>query len=204
MTDTPTIRPKITKELRLRVYQEIINHPEIGAREIIENLIQEDPGRVVFFFSNKVGKTLTLEEQMVIYRCRTFSEKRKLYKKLIRNRLDEFSMNLAVISRIKTWLNKNHAPETIHGAVYGATGLGYVVERALTMNRAARWMYPRLRQMQHECLAWNTAAARLDRSDSPERKRVSEAVRAWVVRSMVYREIKDNTDGIRDQFLHRE
>jgi len=202
MTTTPIIRPKITKELRLRIYKEIIDFPEIGGTEIMDNLIQEDPRNAAFFFSSKVDKTFTLEELMMIYRCKTIAEAKKMYRKLGRNRSDEFSMNNAVITRAKTWLNKNHAPKTPNGAVYGASGLGYVTENALNMNRAARWMYPRLRQMQHECMAWNKTAERLDRSDSPERKKVSEAVRKWVSKAMVYREIKDNTDGIRDQFLH--
>jgi len=201
MVVPPVIRPKITQELRERVYQEIINNPEISSREIINNLIEEDPGNVVYFFSTPINESLTLEEQIEIHQCKTKAEKKKMMNKLMRNRKGEFTVNFSVITRIKNSLNKSYAPSTKHGAIYGASNLGYVVEKAMDADRAARWLYPRLSQIQHECLAWNKTAQLLGHSGSPERKDAADAVRKYVNKAMYYKEVKRVTDGVRDHYL---
>lgn len=202
MTTLPVVRPKITQELRLRIYQLIVDNPEIGSREIIQTLIKEDAGNVVHFFSAPVNETLTLERQVEIYKGKTKAERSNRLKKLIRDRKGEFAINLGVITRIKNSLNKGHAKTAPEGAIYGASNLGYVVEMAMDANRAARWLYPRVAQIQHECLAWNKCGQFLGTSDSPERKRAADNARRWINKAMVYREVKNVADGIRDRFLH--
>jgi len=197
----PWARPTITWELCLRVYQEIINHPTIGAMAIMLNLIAEDPINVVYFYSRPIGKTLTLKAIMQIFNCVTIAGRRKLYKELLHDRAGEFALNPAVITRIKHRLNREYAPSTEHGAVYGASNLGYVVESAMTAEYAALWMSSRIAQIQHECFAWITCAQLLGNSGSPERRATAVAARRWVQRSMVHDEIKNITDGLRDNFI---
>lgn len=204
MATPPVVRPKMPQELRLKIFQEIINHPEIGSREIIQNLLKEDPGNVVFFYSAPVSETFTLDELVTIWNGNTVTRRKTLFKDLKRDRTGEYAINPGVITRAKNSLNKGVAPSSKHGAIYGASNLGYVVEKAMNANRAARWLYPRIAQIQHECMAWNKCGQLLSNSGSPERKKAADDVHRYIRKAMVYRDVKRVADGIRDRFIRSE
>lgn len=204
MADRQIVRPKITNELRYAVLKIIKKFPEISSVGIIMMLIGQNYRNAIFFYTKPIGNTFILDDLYKIYTAKTDSEAKRLYLKLIKNRGGELSLNPGVINRIKTWLNRNHAPEHPEDAIYGASQLGYVVESALTPNLAAKWLRPRLSQQQHECMHTRKAIEVISEgADSPERRKVADLLKIHSIKAVVYNRIKACNDGLKYQYLYK-
>jgi hypothetical protein len=197
-------RPKFPKELRFAILNEIVKHPEISSTQIMMNLIGKDHRNAIFFYRKPLGDSFSLDDLYTIFKAGNKKEAKELYHKLIKNNTGNYELNPGVITYTKTWLNKNNAPKNPGTAIYGATGLGYVIEKDLNPNRAARWLYPRFRQQQHECMHTLNAIKVINRgADSPERKKVATLLLTHGARAVVYKRIKACGDGLRDEFFHK-
>jgi len=149
---------------------------------------------------------MTLEDQVKVYQAKTPEEADRLFKKYVRDRSGEYKFNPSVFTRTKNWLNKNYAAKSGKSdeAVYGASGLGYVLKKHLTVNRAVRWIYPRLKQQQHECMAANICVAIIEQgADSPERRNIARFLRAQAKGGMRYKRLKTINDGLNLRFLQQ-
>jgi len=200
------VRPKFPKELRFEIHRRIEANPEISSRLLHDGIVRKDARNIIFLWKKPVRLTMTLDDMLTVYMAPNAKEADRLLKKLIRDRSGEYEFSPSVITNTKTWLNKNFASkEGKPGeAVYGASGLGYVLEKHMTPNRAVRWLYPRIAQQRHENIAANTCVNIIEQhADSPERRNVAKYLRAQASGGMQYKRLKVIHDGLKHHYLHK-
>lgn len=199
----PLARPKTPKAMRFNILKRIGRRPEISSSKLIDDIIRKDARDVVFFWSSPVYLTMTLEDQMRVYQAKSPAEADRIFKKCVRDRSGEYAVNPAIITRTKTWLNKNHAAKgNPDDAVYGASGLGYVLQMHMNANRSARWLYPRLKQQQHEMIAANHCVDIIEQqADSHERTVVATLLRTHANMSFQHKRLKNINKGLKAHYL---
>lgn len=195
-------RPLMTNRLRLEVCYDICENPGMSSREIIDRAIERNPRDVIYFGSKKVKDTLTLAQQHEILNAKSKAAARKLYDQYL-DRSVRFEINTSVVNRMKTWWNKSYI-KTDDSAmpIYGAVGMGYISEDKLTPKTAAKWMYPRLKQLQHEGFHWDKCVRLVeDGSDTTTKEDVSKKLRKWMNKAVSYNTLKGISSGIKKEFI---
>ena len=123
---------------------------------------------------------------------------------LVKNQFIDWRASIGNLNHMKTWLNKNYAPDHPGSAIYGASGLGYVLERDLNANRASRFMFPRFKQQQHECMHMQHAIKVVQSgANTPERRKVAQILGVHANQAVNYPRLKNCADGLRREFIHK-
>ena len=202
-TDLYEDRPRITKRLRLEITKDICENPGMSAREIIERAIKRNIRDVIYFYSKKVVGTLTFAQQLEITNASTKKEAKQLYDLYLIGTPDTYELNLAVVNRVKKWHNQIYIKNNDSAMpIYGAVGMGYVSEDKMDEKTAARWLYPRLKQTQHESLHTATCTRIIEQGAKTKLKKdVAKKLREWVNKATDYNELKLITSGLKVNYL---
>jgi len=143
--ETATRRPERTGDLYLVMYDIVCENSQIRRSELLNMLLEIDARWSIFFFTERVGPTLTYPDQVRISQCATEAEAEEMKRQLVRDRQDEFKINWGVISAMKSWINRHLPPELVGGRIYGASNMGYVTGDNMTHEEPARWLYSRIK-----------------------------------------------------------
>ena len=192
---------RMPQALRMEILSEVDRNPRISSKEIAMNIIGRNHKMAIFFFRKRVGDTFSPQELYEIYTSDNEKEAKRLYNKYIQGP-GRLEFDPGVINRVKSSLNRTHAPDNPGTAIYGAAGLGYILERDLTPQSAAQYLYPRFKQQQHEAMHTKHAInIIIDRADTPERRKVADMLRIHANRAVIYNRLKGCADGLRLHYL---
>jgi hypothetical protein len=202
MSDYEIIRPKTTERLKIEVCRDICQNPGMSSRQIIKRAIERNPRDAIYFYSKKCKGTLTLKEQQLINDAPKKREAKKLYEELMNNG-ETYELNTSVVNRIKSWWNKKYiSTDDSAMPIYGAVGMGYISEDKLTSETAARWLYPRIKQIQHEGLHWSECARIIEESaDSTSKEKVADNLRKWKNKVVHYNTLKGITSELHKEYI---
>lgn len=189
----PIKMPEALLDAALDIIKE---NPRIGMRGLLKALIKVDPRWAIHFYKHAVESTLTYADQVRIAKCTSKYEAKKLYEGLLKPRVNEYSLEYKMATRIKNALRKRGHK------IFGGLRLGYIHESSLDAETAALWLHPRIRKLEKEADLWEDASRKLnEKAKTVKQRAVAKQIERFVVDSIDRSFLKGVADELELHFI---
>jgi hypothetical protein len=193
-------REKVGRNLLERLYQLVRKHPGLGRVALTKMLLAEDPRRAIFFYTNRAGTTLTLEDLSKIFSCSTPEAAAVMQSRLMKDREAEFKINYNLISTYKQRINRSNIGKD--DPLFAAQGMGFKAASMLDADDAARLLRVRFRSLQCDEASNRVASSILSKKAvGALQKSVASSVSDYIKNGLHKINLKQLSDDVEKAFI---
>jgi len=192
-------RPQINASIIGQFQKSVARNPGQSSLFHLNTIIDNDAGNVIYFYSDRVGYTITMKDQEYVFAGKNKKERLNRLRAKINDRSEEFRINKSVSTRMKNIYNKNPNDKDL---IMGGNKIKYMLRSQLNDKDATNFIVPKLSSIS-ACsddmyFAINLIASK---SNTPDKKAVSKRLSNYGNRTYVPVTLLPLCNDLEDKFL---